>query len=202
VQERRLNLHRGLAAGAGGTSGQQHAASRESSDGSRRTYPGEHRCAHEVSFSRGLQLLTLQAITYFSDTTQPFVTQQAVCVVRVGEYEACWRRTRRRTGGELLLKMPARALRSAGRADLLASALAAARNELGLLRDAEMLTGSGSTARTYSLAALAVDERGKALCLTALAVLLSLTEAEQLVANMYAPVHAYLSWAPRPRFPT
>jgi 8-oxo-dGTP diphosphatase len=31
---------------------------------------------------------------------------------------------------------------------------------------------------------------------------LSLAEAEDLVANMYAPVHAYLSRALRPRFPT
>ncbi len=63
------------------------------------------------------------------------------------------------------------AIKAAHRADLLACAMAAARNVLGLLRDAEMLAGSGFTARAYSLAALAVEECGKALCLTALAVL-------------------------------
>jgi AbiV family abortive infection protein len=63
------------------------------------------------------------------------------------------------------------AVKAAGRADLFACALAVARNVLGLLRDAEMLAGSGSTARAYSVAALAVEECGKALCLTALAVL-------------------------------
>jgi AbiV family abortive infection protein len=79
------------------------------------------------------------------------------------------------------------AIKAAGRADLLACALAAARNVLGLLRDAEMLAGSGSTARAYSLAALAVEECGKAFCLTALSVL-------PKTLRTRAPVGRMLEW--------
>lgn len=67
--------------------------------------------------------------------------------------------------------MDLRAIKAAGRAELSACAFAAARNGLGLLHDAEMLAGSGSVARAYSLAAFAVEECGKAVCLVALAVL-------------------------------
>ncbi len=78
-------------------------------------------------------------------------------------------------------------VKAASRADLLACALATARNVLGLLRDAEMLAGSGSTARAYSLAALAVEECGKALCLTSLAVL-------PRTLRTQAPVGRMLEW--------
>lgn len=53
--------------------------------------------------------------------------------------------------------MDVRAIKTARRTELAACALAAARNTLGLLHDAEMLAGSGCLARAYSLAALAVD---------------------------------------------
>jgi AbiV family abortive infection protein len=79
------------------------------------------------------------------------------------------------------------AIKAAGRAQLFACALAAARNGLGLLRDAEMLAGSGSTARAYSLAALAVEECGKALCLAALTVL-------PRTLRTQAPVGRMLEW--------
>jgi AbiV family abortive infection protein len=79
------------------------------------------------------------------------------------------------------------AIKAAGRDDLLACACAAARNGLGLLTDAEMLAGSGSVARAYSLAALAVEECGKALCLIALAVLPRKLRAQ-------APVGRMLEW--------
>jgi AbiV family abortive infection protein len=58
---------------------------------------------------------------------------------------------------------------------------------LGLLADAEVLAGSGSVARAYSLAALAVEEGGKALSLTALAVL-------PRALRMQAPVGRMLEW--------
>ncbi len=79
------------------------------------------------------------------------------------------------------------AVKAAGGAELLACALAAARNVLGLLRDAEMLAGSGSTARAYSLAALAVEECGKAFGLIALAVL-------PRTLRTRAPVGRMLEW--------
>jgi AbiV family abortive infection protein len=79
------------------------------------------------------------------------------------------------------------AIKAASRPDLLACALAAARNVLGLRRDAEMLAGSGSSARAYSLAALAVEECGKAMCLTALALL-------PRALRTRAPVGRMLEW--------
>lgn len=68
-----------------------------------------------------------------------------------------------------------------------ACAVAAARNVQGLLRDAEMLAGSGSIARAYSLAALAVEECGKAGYLMSLAVLPKTVRAR-------APVGRMLEW--------
>jgi AbiV family abortive infection protein len=64
-----------------------------------------------------------------------------------------------------------RAVKAARRTELSACAVAAARNAHGLLHDAEVLAGSGCPARAYSLAALAVEECGKAAALGALAVL-------------------------------
>jgi AbiV family abortive infection protein len=80
-----------------------------------------------------------------------------------------------------------RAVKAASRAELAACAIAAARNAQGLLQDAELLAGSGRTARAYSLAALAVEECGKAMDLTALAVM-----PERLRAR--APVGRMLEW--------
>jgi AbiV family abortive infection protein len=80
-----------------------------------------------------------------------------------------------------------RAIKAAKRTELSACAFAAARNTQGLLRDAELLARSGSTARAYSLATLAVEECGKAACLGALAVLPKTLRAQ-------APVGRLLGW--------
>jgi AbiV family abortive infection protein len=80
-----------------------------------------------------------------------------------------------------------RAIKAAGRTELAAFAFAVARNAQGLFRDAEALAGLGSTARAYSLAALAVEECGKAGSLSALAVL-----PERLRTR--APVGRMLEW--------
>jgi AbiV family abortive infection protein len=80
-----------------------------------------------------------------------------------------------------------RAIKAASRAELAACASAAARNALGLLQDAELLAVSGRSARAYSLAVLAVEECGKAMGLTALAVM-----PENLRAQ--APVGRLLGW--------
>jgi AbiV family abortive infection protein len=79
------------------------------------------------------------------------------------------------------------AIKAASRTELSACALAAARNVLGLLRDAEALAGLGSVARAYSLAALAVEECGKAVCLVALAAL-------PMTLRTRAPVGRMLGW--------
>ena len=65
--------------------------------------------------------------------------------------------------------MDLRAVKAASRAELLACAVAVARNAQDLLYDAEELAGSGSRARAYSLAVLAVEESGKAAWLACLA---------------------------------
>jgi AbiV family abortive infection protein len=80
-----------------------------------------------------------------------------------------------------------RAIKAARRTDLAACAVAAARNAQGLVHDAEVLARSGSTARAYSLAALGVEECGKAFCLAALAVL-------PRSVRMRAPVGRLLQW--------
>jgi AbiV family abortive infection protein len=79
------------------------------------------------------------------------------------------------------------AIKAAGRTELSACAFAAARNTQGLLHDAEILAGAGSTARAYSLAALAVEECGKAFSLSALTLL-----PETLRTR--APVGRMLEW--------
>lgn len=83
--------------------------------------------------------------------------------------------------------MDLRAIKAAGRGELYACGVAAARNTQGLLRDAEMLAGSGRPARAYAVAALAVEECGKAGSLAALAVL---PRSER----MQAPVGRMLEW--------
>ncbi len=83
--------------------------------------------------------------------------------------------------------MDLRAVKAASRTELSACACAAARNAQGLLHDAEVLARSGSAARAYSLAALAVEESGKAAGLTALAALPKSLRAQ-------APVGRLLEW--------
>jgi AbiV family abortive infection protein len=80
-----------------------------------------------------------------------------------------------------------RAVKAASRTELSACAVAAARNAHGLLHDAEVLARSGSAARAYSLAALAVEECGKAACLCALAVM-------PKTLRTRAPVGRLLEW--------
>jgi AbiV family abortive infection protein len=70
---------------------------------------------------------------------------------------------------------------------LACGAVAAARNALGLVEDAELLSGGGRLARAYSLAGLAVEEVGKADSLAALAAI-----PENLRAR--APVGRMLEW--------
>jgi AbiV family abortive infection protein len=64
-----------------------------------------------------------------------------------------------------------RAIKAARGTELFRCALAAARNALELLHDAELLARSGSLARAYTAAALVAEECGKAACLCALSVL-------------------------------
>jgi AbiV family abortive infection protein len=80
-----------------------------------------------------------------------------------------------------------RAVKAAGRTELNACGCAAARNAHGLVRDAELLARSGSEARAYSLAALAVEECGKAACLLALSLL-------PKTLRTRAPVGRLLEW--------
>ncbi len=79
------------------------------------------------------------------------------------------------------------AIKAASRSELYACSVAAARNTQGLLHDAETLARSGGVARAYSLAALAVEECGKAGVLCLLAVL-------SRSARMQAPVGRMLEW--------
>jgi AbiV family abortive infection protein len=83
--------------------------------------------------------------------------------------------------------MNLRAIKAAEKSQLLACSFAAARNTQGLLHDAETLARSGSAARAYSVAALSVEECGKAGCLTALAIL-------PKSVRMQAPVGRMLEW--------
>jgi len=80
-----------------------------------------------------------------------------------------------------------RAVKAASRTELSACAVAAARNAQGLLHDAEVLARSGSAARAYSLAALAVEECGKAAGLCVLSVL-------PKTLRTRAPVGRLLEW--------
>ena len=83
--------------------------------------------------------------------------------------------------------MDLRAVKAASRTDLSACAVAAAHNAQGLLHDAEVLARSGSAAPAYSLAALAVEECGKALGLCVLSVL-------PRTLRTRAPVGRLLEW--------
>jgi AbiV family abortive infection protein len=83
--------------------------------------------------------------------------------------------------------MDLRAVKAATSPELAACTAAAARNAQGLLHDAEVLAKAGCTARAYSLAALTVEECGKAACLAVLAVLPKRLRA-------HAPVGRMLEW--------
>jgi AbiV family abortive infection protein len=80
-----------------------------------------------------------------------------------------------------------RAVKAASRPELRACAIAAARNAHGLLQDAELLASSGRAARAYSLAALAVEECGKAMALGALSAVPEKVRAQ-------APLGRMLEW--------
>jgi AbiV family abortive infection protein len=65
-------------------------------------------------------------------------------------------------------------------------AVAAARNAGGLVKDAELLSGSGRLARAYSLAGLAVEEVGKAGGLATLAAMPENVRARAPIGRMLA----------------
>jgi AbiV family abortive infection protein len=79
------------------------------------------------------------------------------------------------------------AVKAATGPELIAGAAAAARNADGLLRDAEVLARAHYTERAYALAALAVEEVGKAVSLAALAIMPKALKAQ-------APVGRMLEW--------
>ena len=83
--------------------------------------------------------------------------------------------------------MDLRAVQAATGPELAVAAAAAARNADGLLRDAEVLAEAHYMARAYSLAALAVEEAGKAVSLGALAIMPETLKAQ-------APVGRMLEW--------
>jgi AbiV family abortive infection protein len=76
------------------------------------------------------------------------------------------------------------AVKAASRPELAACAAAAARNAQGLLDDAELMAWSARTARAYSLAALAVEECGKAWDLATLALMPEELRAQAPVGKM------------------
>jgi AbiV family abortive infection protein len=83
--------------------------------------------------------------------------------------------------------MDLRAVKAASRPQLVAFAVEAAVNSRGLLNDAEILAGVRSWPRAYSLAALAVEECGKAFGLSALAIMPTALRGQ-------APVGRLLEW--------
>ena len=78
-------------------------------------------------------------------------------------------------------------MKAASTSDLVKCAVGAAVNAQGLLDDAELLSAAGRHARAYALAALAVEEAGKAADLSALAVMSVSLRAQ-------APVGRMLEW--------
>src|SRR5262252_8992967 len=76
------------------------------------------------------------------------------------------------------------AVKAASRPELADCAIAAARNAQGLLDDAELLAASSRKARAYSLAALAVEECGKALDLCTLTAMPDKLRARAPVGRM------------------
>lgn len=83
--------------------------------------------------------------------------------------------------------MDLRAVKAASRPKLVACAVEAAANARDLLTDAQILAGAQSWPRAYALAALAVEECGKAFGLGALAIMPRALRAQ-------APVGRLLAW--------
>src|SRR5215469_11876071 len=83
--------------------------------------------------------------------------------------------------------MDLRAVKAATGPELAAGAAAAARNAGSLVRDAEVLADGRYMPRAYSLAALAVEEVGKAVSLVGLAGIPEAVKAQ-------APVRRMLEW--------
>jgi AbiV family abortive infection protein len=79
------------------------------------------------------------------------------------------------------------AVKAASAPELVRCAVGAAVNAQGLLDDAELLSAAGRRARGYALAALAVEEAGKAAALSTLAVM-------PLSLRAQAPVGRMLEW--------
>jgi AbiV family abortive infection protein len=79
------------------------------------------------------------------------------------------------------------AVKAASTTELVKCAIGAAVNAAGLLADADLLSAAGRRARAYALAALAVEEAGKAAGLTALAVMPASLRAQ-------APLGRMLEW--------
>jgi AbiV family abortive infection protein len=78
------------------------------------------------------------------------------------------------------------AVKTAATPDLVRCAAGAAANAQGLLDDAELLAAAGRHARAYTLAALAVEEAGKAVSLGHLAMLPVSLRAQAPVGRMVA----------------
>ncbi len=81
--------------------------------------------------------------------------------------------------------MDLRAVKAATSPELVAAAVAAQRNAGDLLHDAEVLAQARSTARAYSLAALAVEEVGKGSWLATLATMPDALRARAPVGRMF-----------------
>jgi len=79
------------------------------------------------------------------------------------------------------------AVKTAATPELSRGTVAAVRNARSLVEDAELLAAAGRPARAYSLAALALEEVGKAACLATLAALPEKVRAQ-------APVRRMLEW--------
>jgi AbiV family abortive infection protein len=80
-----------------------------------------------------------------------------------------------------------KAVKAASTHELVTCAIGAAVNAEGLLEDAELLSAAGRHARAYALAALAVEEAGKAVAMTTLAVMPVSLRAQ-------APLGRMLEW--------
>ncbi|HWF81010.1 MAG TPA: AbiV family abortive infection protein [Streptosporangiaceae bacterium] len=83
--------------------------------------------------------------------------------------------------------MDLEAVKESPKRELVKCAVGAAVNAQGLLDDAELLSAAGRHARAYALAALAVEEAGKAAALSTLAMMPASLRAQ-------APVGRLLAW--------
>jgi AbiV family abortive infection protein len=92
-----------------------------------------------------------------------------------------------RTPGAYAMNVDLAAVKAAATPDLVKCAVGAAANAQGLLDDAQVLSAAARHARAYALAALAVEEAGKAISLTALVIMPGSLRAQ-------APVGRMLEW--------